>query len=149
MSSVTRSTHSPWVGIVVISLFGVVLLPFLVYYPDDLYSPFIFLLFFLPMITVALTSLSLARLGLRDHKPTYTLAGVVSFLITAVSAYYVTTLPLLGSAAGFTSSNKQTGYIAIVLVLVLSALWYWGARWYARRSSGLDLALAFKDLPPD
>ncbi len=149
MSSVSRSTHSPWVGIAVISALGLVLLPFLVYYPSDLYTPFVFLLFFLPMITVALTSLALARLGLKDHKPLYTLAGGVSFLITAVSAYYVTTLPLLGSAAGFTTSNRETGYIAIVLLLVLSAVWYWGARWYYRRTSGLDLGLAFRDLPPD
>jgi len=149
MSTVSRSTHSPYVGILILSAIGLVLMPFVTYYYLDIYTPFVFLLFFLPMITVSLTALALLRLGLKDHKPVYTLAGAVSFVVTAVSAYYVTTLPLLGAAAGFTSSNKQTGYIAVLAILLGSAVWYFGARWYHKRSSGIDIALAFRELPPD
>jgi glutamate:GABA antiporter len=149
MSSVTRSTHAPIGGILTISALGFVLLPFLVYYPTELYTPLIFLLFFLPMITVALTSLSLLRLGLTDRKILYAGVGAISFGVTAVSAYLVTTLPLLGSAADFTPSNRETGYIAIVMLLVVGAAWYVIARAYYKRRSGIDISLAFKELPPD
>ncbi len=149
MSTTTRSTHSPIVGIVIISILGLILMPLMTYNYTELYTPFVFLLFFLPMISVSLSSLSLARLGMMRKKPLYTLAGIVSFGITAVSAYLVATLPLLGSAAAFTSSNQQTGYIAIVLVLVVSAVWYFSARAYHLRRSGIDISLAFKELPPD
>jgi amino acid transporter len=149
MSFTTRSTHSPAAGIIVVSILGLVLLPPLVYYPNDLYTPFIFLLFFLPMITVALTSLSLVRLGMKDRKALYALVGAVSFGVTAVSAYLVSTLPLLGSAAGFTPSNRETGYIALVGILVVSGVWYVIARWYHQRKSGIDISMAFKELPPD
>ncbi len=149
MSTTTRSTHSPIVGIVTISVLGLILLPVMAYNYTALYTPFVFLLFFLPMITVSLTSLALLRLGMTQHKSLYSVAGGVSFAITAVAAYFVTTLPLLGSAAGFTASNMETGYIAVVLILVVSAVWYFGARWYHQRKSGLDISLAFKELPPD
>jgi glutamate:GABA antiporter len=149
MSTTTRSTHSPITGILTISILGLILLPLMAYNYTALYTPFVFLLFFLPMITVSLTSLALLRLGMIQHKPKYTVAGGVSFVITAVAAYFVTTLPLLGSAAGFTSSNMQTGYLTVVLILVLSAAWYFGARWYHKSKSGLDISLAFKELPPD
>lgn len=149
MSATTRSTHSPIAGILTVSVLGLILLPVMAYNYTALYTPFVFLLFFLPMITVSLTSLALLRLGMIRHKPRYTVAGAVSFIITAVSAYLVTTLPLLGSAAGFTSSNQETGYVAIVLILIVSAVWYFGARWYHKARSGLDISLAFKELPPD
>lgn len=149
MSSVTRSTHSPVVGIVILSAFGVVLMPLVTYYTTTYYSPFIFLLFFLPMMSVAITAASLVRLGWKQKKAWMWVAGAVAFVITGVSAYAVTTLPLLGSAAGFTSSNKQTGYEAIGLILVGSLLWYVIARWYHMKKSGIDIALAFKELPPD
>jgi amino acid transporter len=149
MSTVSRTTHSPYVGIILLSAIGLVLMPFVAYYYLDLYDPFVFLLFFLPMITVSLTSLALARLGLKNHKPLYTVAGAASFIITAVAAYYVTTLPLLGAAAGFTPSNKETGYITILAILLGSALWYFGARWYHKTRTGIDIGLAFKELPPD
>lgn len=149
MSRVTRRSHAPVAGIVTVSAIGLVLMPLVTYYPNDLYAPFVFLLFFLPMISVSLTSLALVRLGVKNRRPTHVVAGAISFLVTAVSAYLVTTLPLLGSAAGFTPSNRTTGYVAIAAVLLGSAVWYLVARGYHRARSGVDLALAFKELPPD
>jgi amino acid transporter len=149
LGNVTRSTHQPWVGILVIGIAGIILLPILAYNYLTLYSPMIFLLFFLPMITVMLTSLSLARLGLRNKKPLNVIAGGASFVVTLVSAYLVSTLPLLGGAAGFTSSNKETGAIIIVAVFVGAGLLYLASRWYNQRSRGIDIGLAFKELPPD
>jgi amino acid transporter len=149
LSSVTRRTHSPWAGIVTVSILGLVLFPLLVYYPSTLYTPLVFLLFFLPMVTVSLTSLSLARLGVKTHRPAYTAAGIVSFLVTSLAAYLVTTLPLLGTAAAFTSSNKETGAIAVAVIFVGAGVWYAVARLYNRQSRGIDIALAFKELPPD
>jgi amino acid transporter len=149
MGNVTRRTHQPWSGIVVVSVVGLILLPLVVYYYANVYTPFVFLLFFLPMITVGLTSLSLISLGIRKKRIGYEIAGAVSFVVTVVSAYLVSTLPLLGSALVFTPSNQTTGYVAVLGVFVGSALWYWGARNFHRRKHGVDIALAFKELPPD
>ncbi len=147
--NVTRSTHQPWVGIVAISIAGFILLPLMTYNYDALYTPLVFLLFFLPMITVALTALSLTALGWRRHKPVRALVGFVAFLVTAISAYLVSTLPLLGTASGFTPSNKETGAIIIVVILIASGVTYAVSRWYNQRTRGIDIGLAFKELPPD
>ena len=149
MSSVTRRTHQPWAGIVVVSAIGAVLLPLVTFYYTSAYDPLVFLLFFLPMVTVALSSLSLLRLGLQKHRKGYTVIGAVSLLVTVVSAYLVSTLPLLGEAAGFTLSNQLTSYVTIVLVFVGSAAWYFAARSFHLRRHGVDISMAFKALPPD
>jgi amino acid transporter len=149
LSAVSRSSHSPYAGIVTIGVVGIVLLPLLTYYYATFYTPFIFLLFFLPMVTVSLTGLSLARLGIRERRPAYAAAGIVAFVVTAVSAYLVATLPVLGSAAGFTTSNEATGYGTVIVLVIVAAAWYFGVRLLQRRRTGLDIALAFKELPPD
>ncbi len=149
LSAVSRRTHSPYAGIIVLSVLGAILLPFVTYYTSATYTPLVFLLFFLPMITVSLTSLSLVRLGMEKHRVSYEVAGGVAFAATAISAYLVSTLPDLGSAAGFTPSNELTGYVAIALILIISAGWYVLARSYSLRKHGVDVAMAFKQLPPD
>jgi basic amino acid/polyamine antiporter, APA family len=149
MGNVTRSTHQPWMGILFIGVAGIIILPFLAYYYLSLYTPFVFLLFFLPMVTVMLTSLSLARLGIRNKKPLRVVAGLASFVVTLVSAYLVSTLPLLGGAAGFTPSNKETGAIIIGAVFIGAGILYLASRWYNQRTRGIDIGLAFKELPPD
>jgi basic amino acid/polyamine antiporter, APA family len=149
LGNVTRSTHQPYVGILVIGIAGIILLPILAYNYDLLYTPMIFLLFFLPMITVMLTSLSLARLGLRNRKPLNVIAGGGSFVVTLVAAYLVSTLPLLGGAADFTSSNKETGAIVIICVFIGAGILYLVSRRYNSKTRGIDIGLAFKELPPD
>jgi amino acid transporter len=149
LSSVSRRTHSPWAGIVVLSVLGAILLPLVTYDYTSVYYPLIYLLFFLPMITVSLTSLSLIRLGMQKHRALYGVVGVISFLGTAGSAYLVSTLPLLGAAAGFTLSNQATSYVTILAILIGSAVWYYAARAYNLRRHGVDVAMAFKQLPPD
>jgi amino acid transporter len=149
LSAVSRRTHSPYAGIIVLSLAGAVLLPVVTYYYDSAYLPLVFLLFFLPMITVSLTSISLIRLGMQKKNLVYEAAGGVSFIATAVSAYLVSTLPDLGNAAGFTLGNQTTSYAAILLIIIGSAIWYFLARSYNLRKHGVDVAMAFKQLPPD
>lgn len=149
LSAVSRRTHSPYAGIIVLSIAGAILLPIVTYYNNVAYTPLVYLLFFLPMITVSLTSLSLVRLGMQKHKLVYEVAGGVSLVATAVSAYLVSTLPDLGTAAGFTLGNQTTSYVAIVLILVGSAIWYFVARNYNLKKHGVDVAMAFKQLPPD
>jgi basic amino acid/polyamine antiporter, APA family len=149
MSSVTRRTHQPWAGIVVVSAIGAILLPLITFYYTSAYEPLIFLLFFLPMVTVALMSLSLVRLGVQKHRPLYMLTGAASFVVTVVSAYLVSTLPLLGEAAGFTLTNQFTSYVSILLVFVGAGIWYAVARSFHIRRHGVDISMAFKALPPD
>lgn len=149
LGNVTRSTHQPWVGILVIGIAGIVLLPFLSYYYFTLYPAMVFLLFFLPMVTVSLTSASLAAWGLRNRKALSIAVGIVSLGVTSVSAYLVSTLPLLGVAAGFTTSNQETGAIFIVGIFVAAGILFLASRWYNQRSRGIDIGLAFKELPPD
>ncbi|MCI4371203.1 MAG: amino acid permease, partial [Thermoplasmata archaeon] len=149
LGNVSRRTHQPWTGIVVVSLIGAILLPLVTLYYNFVYLPSIFLLFFLPMVTVALTSVSLVRLGLQKHRTGYVAAGLLATAATVASGYLVSTLPLLGEAAGFTPSNQTTGYVTILLVFVGSAIWYWGARWFHLRKHAVDISMAFKALPPD
>lgn len=149
LSAVSRRTHSPYAGIIVLSIAGAILLPFVTYFNEATYTPLVYLLFFLPMITVSLTSLSLVRLGMQKRNRVYEVAGGVSFVATAVSAYLVSTLPDLGNAAGFTLGNQTTSYVAIGLIIIGSAIWYFVARTYNLRRHGVDVAMAFKQLPPD
>ncbi len=149
LSAVSRRTHSPYAGIVVLSIIGAILLPLVTYFYDATYFPLVYLLFFLPMITVSLTSVSLIRLGMQKHRIGYEVGGAVSFIVTAVSAYLVSTLPDLGNAAGFTLGNQTTSYVAIILIILGSAVWYFVARSYSLRKHGVDVAMAFKQLPPD
>jgi uncharacterized membrane protein len=130
-------------------LIGAILLPLITFYYTAAYYPLVFLLFFLPMVTVALSSLSLVRLGMQKHRPGHAIVGVISFLVTVVSAYLVSTLPILGEAAGFTLSNQLTSYVTIILVFVGSAVWYFVARSFHLRRHGVDISMAFKALPPD
>ncbi|MGC2290193.1 MAG: amino acid permease, partial [Thermoplasmata archaeon] len=92
---------------------------------------------------------SLARLGLRNRKPLNVIAGGASCVVTLVAAYLVSTLGLLGSAAGFTLSNKETGAIAVIAVFVGAGILYLVSRWYNSKTRGIDIGLAFKELPPD
>ncbi len=149
LSGLTSRTHSPAASLVIVSAIGLALLPLVTYYTTTYYDPFIFLLFFLPMVSVALSAASLVRLGLRRHATWMTAGGATAFLVTAVAAYAVSTLPLLGTAAGFTASNQTVSYVSIALLLAGSLLWYVVARRYHLRRSGLDIALAFRELPPD
>ncbi|HYM39967.1 MAG TPA: amino acid permease [Thermoplasmata archaeon] len=149
LSAVSRRTHSPYAGIIILSVIGAILLPLVAYYYQQTYFPLVYLLFFLPMITVSLTSVSLVRLGMQKKRASYVVAGAVSFVATAVSAYLVSTLPDLGNAAGFTLGNQTTSYVTIGLIVVGSAVWYVLARAYNLRKHGVDVALAFKQLPPD
>ena len=155
MSAVSRRTHSPWADIIILSIIGAILLPVVTYDYTSAYYPLIYLLFFLPMITVSLTSVSLVRLGMQKHKVLYSVVGVIAFLATAASAYLVSTLPLLGLAASagavqsFTFSNQETSYVAVLAVLIGAAVWYGVARWWNLRKHGVDVAMAFKQLPPD
>jgi len=149
MGNVTRRTHQPWAGILVISAIGAILLPLVAYNYATVYNPFVFLLFFLPMVTVALTSLSLVRLGLQKHRMGYVGVGILSFVVTVLAAYLVSTLQSLGEAAGFTLSNQSTSYVTIIIVFVGGAIWYFGARAFHLRRHGVDISMAFKELPPD
>ena len=149
LSGLTERTHAPAASILLVGAVGLALLPLVTFYTTTFYDPFLFLLFFLPMISVALSSASLVRLGRRRGSWGMTAVGATSFVVTAVAAYAVSTLPLLGTAAGFTASNQTVGYLAIALVLGGSLVWYAAARSYHLRRSGIDLALAFRELPPD
>ena len=149
LGNVTRRTHQPWAGILVISAIGAILLPLVAYNYATVYNPFVFLLFFLPMVTVALTSLSLVRLGLQKHRMGYVGVGTLSFVVTVAAAYLVSTLQSLGEAAGFTLSNQLTSYVTIIIVFVGGAIWYFGARAFHLRRHGVDISMAFKELPPD
>jgi glutamate:GABA antiporter len=149
LSAVTRSTHQPYAGILVVSVAGLVLFPIVTYYYLTVYAPLVYLLFFLPMVSVTLTSVSLAVHGRKVRRPSFVIAGAVSAAVTAVAAYLVSTLPDLGGAAGFTVSNQTTSYLTIIAVFIGSAVWYFALRRYTKQSRGIDIGLAFKELPPD
>src|SRR5205809_7823323 len=46
-------------------------------------------------------------------------------------------------------SNQLTSYVTIIIVFVGGAIWYFGARAFHLRRHGVDISMAFKELPPD
>src|SRR5947208_16519238 len=101
-----------------ISAIGAILLPLVAYNYATVYNPFVIHLFFLPMVTVALTSLSLVRLGLQKHRMGYVGVGTLSFVVTVAAAYLGSTLQSLREAAGCTLSKQSTTSVPIILVCV-------------------------------
>lgn len=69
------------------------------------------------------------------------LSGIVSLALTAIMVWAYYTSPALGGI------NFQWS-IVFILVIAAAALWYWGWRW-KRAREGIDVTLAFKELPPE
>lgn len=68
-------------------------------------------------------------------------SGVMSVILTAIMVWAFYTSPALGGI------NIQWS-IVFVAVMAAAVLWYWGWRW-KRAREGIDITLAFKELPPE
>ncbi|MGD0177074.1 MAG: APC family permease [Candidatus Bathyarchaeia archaeon] len=73
--------------------------------------------------------------------PIITIAGAVSFIFYAVMQYFYLTNPLYGANIPIV---WEGGAVSVVLPIVIFAVSY-----YYRKSQGLDLSLAFKQIPPE
>jgi len=73
--------------------------------------------------------------------PVISIAGVLSLFFFLLITYFFVTNPLYGA-------NTLSVYEAIIIGLLIPLAIY-GAAHYYRKSKGLDLALTFKQLPPE
>jgi amino acid transporter len=74
--------------------------------------------------------------------PAMTIAGLTSALCLVFVSYYFVAMPVL---AGY---STITGYVIIGLV-VAAALVYYGAKMYHQKKEGMDIGLAFAEIPPE
>ena len=74
--------------------------------------------------------------------PVMTISGVLSALALLYVSYYFVAMPVL---AGY---STITGYTLIGLI-VFSVLVYYGARMYHRKKEGMDIGVAFSEIPPE
>jgi hypothetical protein len=78
--------------------------------------------------------------------PAITVLGTISFLF--VGGLALATALLNDQFGLFNSGPARWGLYTAVIVTLVSAIWYFGMVSY-RRSEGLDLSAAFREIPPD
>ncbi len=71
--------------------------------------------------------------------PAVSVCGGISFVWLLYLTYLTLTNPALGGTFGLTT---------ILAVFVFAFLWYFGAKWY-RKKQGIDLGMAFQQIPPE
>lgn len=147
MSNVARSSHSPYPGIIAVTIISMVLIPVYEIYEGGFFGPLLYLLFILPMITVTLSSISAVVFGVRNKQPRGVAIGVVGAIVTIFSAIILSFLPSIGLAAGTTPSLISD--FIIVAIFVGSLIWYLVLRSFFRRRHGMDIRTIFQPLPPD
>jgi amino acid transporter len=74
--------------------------------------------------------------------PIISILGVLGFVYSIVLVAYYTAIPALG-----VSSYPPSYYMMVVLLLAAAGLYY-VTRWYRKTKQGIDIELAFRDLPP-
>lgn len=74
--------------------------------------------------------------------PLVAVAGAVTFL----GAGFVTALNLIEPELGFTTTAAR---LLLLLSLVVSAVWFFAYRAYQRSAQGVDIDLAFRQIPPE
>jgi amino acid transporter len=74
--------------------------------------------------------------------PLIAVTGAITFL----AAGAVTAMNLIYPELGFTTTAAR---LLLLLSLVVSALWFFGYRSYQRRVQGVDIDLAFRQVPPE
>lgn len=147
MSNVTKRSHSPYPGIIAVTIVSLILVPVYQIYGGGFFGPLTYLLFILPMITVALSSISAVAFGIRNKEMGGVVIGIIGAIVTVFSAVVLSFLPTIGLVAGTTPSDISD--IIIVSIFVVSLIWYAALRSYFKRKHGMDIRAIFKPLPPD
>ncbi len=147
MSNVTRRSHSPYPGIIAVTIISMALIPVYQIYGGGFFGPLTYLLFILPMITVALSSASAVVFGLREKDSRGVVIGLIGAVVTVFSAIVLSFLPTIGLVAGTTPSDISD--IIIAAIFVGSLIWYFTLKTYFQRKHGMDMRTIFKPLPPD
>lgn len=73
--------------------------------------------------------------------PLLTVAGIASLLFTLLMSYYFGFYSMFGA-------NSSTSLGVVAATILLSALYYYGYRAY-QKSRGVDVDLAYKEIPPE
>jgi APA family basic amino acid/polyamine antiporter len=73
--------------------------------------------------------------------PVISIMGVLSFAFLALLTYFLVSNPLYGAASNLI-------YEAIIALFVLGVVIY-GAAYWQRKRKGINMGLAFKEIPPE
>jgi amino acid transporter len=73
--------------------------------------------------------------------PLISIAGAVSVIFTAVVSYYFLAYSVFGA-------SSSASLIAVVVTILCGAVYYYGYRAY-QKSRGVDVDLAYKEIPPE
>lgn len=147
MSNVSTRSHSPYPGIIAVTIISMILIPVYEIYENNFFGPLTYLLFILPMITVALSSVSAVALGHKNKDGKGIVIGILGVLVTVFAFVMLSFLPSIGSAAGTEPSIISD--VIIVAIFVGSLIWYFALKSYFKNKHGMDISAIFKPLPPD
>lgn len=76
--------------------------------------------------------------------PLVTLAGIIGSVYTLMCVYFYLTEPMLIEEAF--SPFWTPAWLA---AFIIGLLWYFAFKWWRRKTEGLDISLAFKEIPPE
>ncbi|MGH2654776.1 MAG: amino acid permease, partial [Actinomycetota bacterium] len=154
ISEVNERTHSPLIANGVVLAITLIFLWLTVYGP----SQFLELLFtagaaeILTFIVVAIAALVFPwrRRTLYEESPIRrSIAGIPAIAVIgflSIGVYLLFLIPLLVNDA--LGANAPTGIVAMIVIAVLPFLIY-GVSYAVNRSRGVDLGVAFQELPPE
>ncbi|MDR3574377.1 MAG: APC family permease [Anaerolineaceae bacterium] len=151
MGAVSEKTHTPVRAIIFTAVMGLVaIVVILVWQSASLLSSMMAQLFAYLVLSVAaiifpykLPKLWKTQTSARKlfGLPLLTITGVISVLFIALMSYYFGFYPIFGA-------NTPLSLIAVGVTIVISALYYYIYRAY-QKSHGVDVDLAFKEIPPE
>jgi amino acid transporter len=74
--------------------------------------------------------------------PIITVCGIVGFVLMSVIVWYTLTTPSLGFA------NEQSE-IAMAIGLIVAGIYFYVVKLYRKHRNGIDIELAFREIPPE
>jgi amino acid transporter len=153
LASVSERFHSP-VNAVILASAGVELLCFLLLFTGfvAVYTATTFGV----VLTILITSVAVAIFPYRRKRifeasavkyriagiPAMTIVGVFSALVMLLASYVYIIVPALYGI------SLVTVYV-IVALFIAAAIIYYGSKMYHQKAEGIDISLAFKDIPPE
>jgi amino acid transporter len=147
VSNVTRKTGSPYVGIIILTVISMIIVPIYVEYESGFYVPVVYLWDVLPLIVVALSSISAVILGKHNKDYKIIIIGIITALLAIISFVLLSFLPSIGAAAG--SIPSLVSIIILIAMIIGSIIWYLSLKWYFQKKYNIDIRNIFKALPPE
>jgi amino acid transporter len=154
VSDVNEATHSPVIAVIIVLVVSLIYLAFIVYGGGTFLQIFYTagLAELLTFMVVAITGIvfPFRRKGMYEGSPIRSsILGIPTLSVVAVislAVYILFFVPLLTNNA--LGANAPKGIGATIVIAAVSILLY-PISYYINRSRGVDLGLAFRELPPE